>query len=226
MKNLQIFASVLLMSIVFFGCEKEKMETLEQTPEFQFSKTLTISDVNGNSVNVELLSNNETLLSHHDETTFELVTTTRDFSNLTSNPVKLPTEEQEAKEEKLRSSENLILVNIVSRDLANDVTGFAVRNVNLNKWDLIAYEYGVNDIIGAYAKYETESCTKERLDVDLDKKTASSNWFWQDLSSATLYSQGDEWLYAGATKWSQYRFRYDLEKTCNNSGDVTYYWFI
>jgi hypothetical protein len=85
------------------------------------------------------------------------------------------------------------------------------------RWDQTFLQYGSNGTRGAMASYLAQTCSNEELDLDLDKKTSSSNWAYQDLSEAYFQQPVSSWSYCNAVGFSSYRFRFEFEDDCSTT---------
>lgn len=193
-----------------------------------FTKTFVVNDGNGNSATVEISGAIEDQINSLGSQHFDLFVTTVQPQNTTS-----PASTAEPKKVGFErwNQENTLVIDVKDYSFQKGITGFRVElkpefknPIERDRWTEFT-EFGSNGVRGAFAHYETESCSGEELDVDLDKKQACSNWFWQDLSSGYLGAPGDEWSSFTSSVFCKYRFRYDFEDDCSSNHSIIWWWW-
>jgi len=225
MKNLVLFISLIILGSLLPSCSKTRTDPDKPAKdrEFEYSKDLTISDADGNTVSLRIFAHSQKILDAHTRDALQLKTYTRDFSKLSTH-IGLPSLDEETTDDsdEMWDESRHVHIDVLDYQLKKNVTGFGI----VPRFDVIDtsiesrasytwthYTYGEPyDVIGAWVHYISESRPKEYMKVKLSKKTSTWNLFWQQLGKATLYAPGDEWIYAGTTVWDEYRLKISVHK--------------
>ena len=234
-KSINVFSAFLFLvifSLSFTACNKEETPSAEIS-EFKFSKQLTVEDKDGNSALVEVSTNNEERLALFTASSLKLFTYTERPSVPNASP-STPSTDQEAVEIN-RDIDNVVFIDIKEFQLNENIVLFRVDLATelevafdqaTERYGIPSFEFGANGVLGAFGTYTAENCNnngRARMQYDLDKKTATSNLFWQGLENGRMYNVGDTFDYCGSTLWNSYRIRFDGER-CAGSQEVVWGW--
>jgi hypothetical protein len=226
MKNYLILFATLLCA--FMACKKVETPTDESKLPV-FTKSFEVTDSQGNAAYLEVTGSVEEQINQMNSLQFEIFTTSEIPQDLPQTA--RPSTKNVAFAD--WNDENTLSINVTNFTLQKGITGFRVDlkpefkkiPTNRNRWSEF-YEFGAAGVHGAYAKYDSESCSQEELDIDLDKKQACSNWAYQDLASGYLTAVGDVFSSYTSASYCKYRFRFDFEDTCSASHSLTWYWLF
>lgn len=217
-----------VVALILSSCDQSSTvepQVISEVEDFTYSKSMSVSDADGNRADFEFWTHDESLLAEFEASDFELITMDYPFSTT-------PTEEVstgETSAEEWPHNPNEVLIRLMDFKVSEDVTLISVRLkqealTRMLRWDIIATsENDDDDIIGAAAIYTQESCADERFRFKVQKKTANSNLFWQLLAETVLFvpgdpADGDQFAYIGNTSWTKWRYRGDYEKGCRRGG--------
>jgi hypothetical protein len=234
-KNFMLIIAATTVALILSSCDQSSTvepQVVSQVMDFEYSKSLSVSDADGNRADFEFWTHDESLLAEFSASDFELITV--DFLFL-PQPTQAAEPIERALAEKWFTNANEVLIRLKDFRVAEDVTGINVRLKQealsrMLRWDItIIDENDDNDIIGAGAIYTVESCPEERVRVKVSKKTANSNLFWQLLNEAVLYAPStDQYAYVGSTSWTKWRLRVDFEQNggCPPNGRMLPVWIV
>jgi hypothetical protein len=228
--NWALSAIVFLLGVnlVFNACKKSEPLT-EKAEVPVYTKPIVVSDDEGNSVQIEVSGDNEARINELNSSHFYLwVTNIKPYNNVTDGEQTLGKKDAFA----LWNESNTISIEIKNVDFKSNITGFRVDIrpetdiMERGEWDLISYRSSSDNVHGIYALYNFESCSNENVDLDLDKKQACSNWFWQDLASGYLSAPSDDWSSYTSNNYCKWRFRYQYENECAAPHSITWWWWL
>jgi len=224
----------LIILFVFFSlissCTKKEETKFSNEMAFKYSKLVNIHDAFGNHAIVQISANDLDKVNEITENDLELKTTTKPF-NVSGN-VDIKVDENDAKSNKDMSK--YVFIDIIEKDLADDVTGYSVqlkenfiqklesRCLNCVKY----YAYGSDGVRGAFVIYLDEERSSCRLDVDLDKLKTSSSWWYTGMADAVLHDPEETFFYCQSTEYYKYRLTIDMDGWHCGWVAYEYYWVI
>lgn len=135
--------------------------------------------------------------------------------------ISLSNVELEEEEDNDEQQDNFVYIKVEKYNFNDDVTGFKIQsdleylgqqaNSRYSE-SFYFYEYGSNGVNGARVTYTGETQSKEYLSIKFEKKTASSNWFWQSIATGNLYNVGDVWDHCGSNYWAEFKLKVKVHK--------------
>lgn len=218
-----MFLACLMSIACLFSCEKTEKATTPTNSannDFAYSKSMIISDADGNSATIRIQTHSQKALDDHQASVFELKT----YTELPPNNHPSPSEPSNTEEDDEFTPAD-VLVEITAFTLKEGVVGFDLKSSlekgrnNTSAFRAVDYhyEYGANGVRGVRVTYIEKFCNNEYLKVKLSKKTSSNNWFWQQLGKGTLREAGDQWGYLSAAAYAEYRLKVDAVWFCNST---------
>lgn len=221
-KNLVLLACF----FIIVSCNKDAL--IENNPvqeqvqkEFlTFSKSLSLEDREGNSVDLTVYANTQEALDDHTVDVLHLIANKRK-RNIPSSVDLSPNTDIETENNSDEEQDNFVYIKVEKYNFKDDVTGFKIQsdleylgqqtNSRYSE-SFYFYQYGSNDVNGARVEYTDETRSKEYLSIKFEKKTASSNWFWQSIATGNLYNVGDVWDHCGSNYWAEFKLKVKVHK--------------
>ena len=221
-KNLVLLACF----FIIVSCNKDALiennpvEEQVQKEFLTFSKSLSLEDREGNSVDLTVYANTQEALDDHTVDVLHLIANKRKHNIPSSVDLSLNTD-IETENNNDEEQDDFVYIKVEKYNFNDDVTGFKIQSdiedfgqqSNYRFSDsYYFYAFGADGVDGARVEYTNETRSKEYLSVKFEKKTASSNWFWQSIATGTLYNVGDVWDNCGSTNWAEFKLKVKIHK--------------
>ncbi|NJN77171.1 MAG: hypothetical protein HC803_01630 [Saprospiraceae bacterium] len=213
-KNLVLLSCILIIMSCNKDTSVENNPVQEQVQKkfLTFSKSLSLEDREGNSVDLTVYANTQEALDDHTADVLHLIANKKKH-NITSS---ISLSKMETETDSDEEQDNFVYIKVEKYNFNDDVTGFKIQSdieyfgqqSNYRYSDsYYFYQYGANDVNGAKVTYTGETQSKEYLSIKFEKKTASSNWFWQSIATGNLYNVNDIWDHCGSNYWAEFKLK-------------------